>query len=433
MMRQVNVPLKYCLLMSCFLIVPLSTEYWIQHFIGYYHHFYIKTFLMMGCFFALFQRRKKRAAGVLYAALLYALAFLTGTEGIRIFYSFLLPLVLTVILAAHFDVIEEKIAAYRISFTALGLSFLGFLVNTIVLKKFFVFAGLEKAAVENFGYGFFDKFSHIFFDFYASFWGYEYAHVLSGEGFLSVVSLLFFMASIAGFVIYIKNVCTKHKKQLFLDLCRNYSIECFLLLYFIITLLFHFVFFMFINGFNDTVARYFFPALIFLFAAIPVFLTFSLPRTNRLVHSCLCIVLCGFLFGHGILLFDKQINSDENHNINRNGYLAYLEANSLVYGFAPFWTGNVTTELSNGRIEMVGLWGVENEFARYKWLSPVKFDNPYYHKEKAFLLLRKDEWEAIKGRAVFADKSPAYMDDFYVVLVYPEAAVIHREVMRENF
>jgi hypothetical protein len=349
--------------------------------------------------------------------------------------------VLTVILAAYFDVIKEKTAAYRTIFTALGLSFLGFLVNTIVLKKFFVFAGLEKAAIENFGSGFFEKFSHIFFDFYASFWGFKYARVLSIEGFLSAASLLFFTASIAGSVIYIKNICTIRKKQLFSDLCRNCSIECFLLLYFIITLLFHFVFFMFINGFDDTAARYFFPALIFLFAAIPVFLTLSLPGTNRLVHSCLWIVLCGLLFGHAALIFDKQLSPDENKNKNRNGYLAYLEANSLVYGFAPFWTGNVTTELSNGRVEMVGLapsseeaWKERKEVMyRYRWLNPVKFDNPYYHKGQAFLLLRKDEWDALKNRDVFTDKSPAYIDDFFVVLTYPEAAVIHREIMGENF
>jgi hypothetical protein len=271
MMRQTKVALKYSLLASCFLIVPLSERYWDIVLVGlYYNHFFIKIFLMTGCFLAFLQRKEKRTAGILYTILWYALAFLTGAEGIRIFYSFLLPLVLAVFFAAHFDVIKEKTVAYRTIFTALALSSLGYLVNKLVLENFFTFAIYDReGSFISIGSDFFDKLSSRFFDAYAVFWGYKPVSILSMEGFLSTVSLLFFAVSIAGFVIYIKNICTVRKKQLFLELCRNYSVECFLLLYIIAAMLFNLVFFMFSGHYFAL--RYLYPVQIFLFAAIPVF------------------------------------------------------------------------------------------------------------------------------------------------------------------
>jgi hypothetical protein len=437
MMRQTKIPFKYSLLACCFLTVPLSHPYWRDTlFEHYYTLFFIKIFLMSGCFLSFLNQTKKSFAGTVRAVLFYALAFLTGTEGIRIFYNFLMPLALTVFAAAYFDVIKEKKTAYKAVIMAIVFSFIGYLVNTKLLRNIFSFATwYDFTSLDGFGAGFFDKFSGILFNVYAVFFGYTSSSVLHRDGFLSMASLLFFVLSIAGFTFLLKNSFTGSKKPFFAEMCRMCSGGYFLLLYTAVSLIFNFVFFLFII--HSPVPRYFFAALIFLFAAFPVFINFI--RTKRRgIHLFLWIGVFAFLFGHGTLIFHRNTQPYANENARRSGYLSFLEKKSLSYGFASYWNANVTAELSNGRVEMVTLsdtyyGGIGRELLRYKWLSPVKFDNPYYHRGEAFLLLSKDEWEARKESSVFTEKTPAYQDDFFAVFVYPEAAAIHREIMREIF
>jgi hypothetical protein len=390
---------------------------------------------MSGCFLSFLNQTKKSFAGTVRAILFYALAFLTGTEGIRIFYNFLLPLALTVFATAYFNVTKEKKTAYQAAFMAILFSFSGYLVNVWFLKNIFSFHRYDYISLDGFGTGFFDKFSGILFNIYAAFWGYTSAPVLHIDGFLSIVSLLFFALSIAGFAFLLKNTFAGSKKTFFTEMCRTGSSGYFLLLYTAVSLIFNFIFFLFING--GIVPRYFFAALIFLFAALPVFMVRFVRIKYGLVHSFLWIAVFVLLFGHGALIFHKNTRPYANENANRSGYLSFLERNSLSYGFASFWNANVTTELCNGRVEMVTLSDASGnagrELLRYKWLSPAKFDSPCYHRGEAFLLLSKDEWETRKERAVFAEKNPAYQDDFFVVFIYPEAAVIHREIMGETF
>ena len=117
-------------------------------------------------------------------------------------------------------------------------------------------------------------------------------------------------------------------------------------------------------------------------------------------------------------------------------YIQYLLDNRLDYGFATFWNANVTTELTNGKIELAGLEpdGLNPDtnlrFNIQRWLNPVKFHNPLYHQGESFLLLTRAEWELAKAaERPFSQLQPDYEDDGFIIIRYPSSEIIHRKVL----
>ena len=92
--------------------------------------------------------------------------------------------------------------------------------------------------------------------------------------------------------------------------------------------------------------------------------------------------------------------------------------------------------MSNGKIEMAGAVPFKFypdeifPFYFYRWLVPVRFENPSYHQGESFLLLTRDEWELARldGRP-FTQLKPDYEDGNFIVIRYPSAEIIHREVL----
>ncbi len=79
---------------------------------------------------------------------------------------------------------------------------------------------------------------------------------------------------------------------------------------------------------------------------------------------------------------------------------AYLEENGLDFGYATFWNANVTTELTDGRVEVVAITLHKNEGGQAvpefgSWLEAeenLKMNRP---DEPVFLLLSADEADAL--------------------------------------
>ena len=124
-------------------------------------------------------------------------------------------------------------------------------------------------------------------------------------------------------------------------------------------------------------------------------------------------------------------------NSVRKGYIQYLLDNKLDYGFATRWNANVTTELSNGKIELAGLEELKelkpagtDQFYIIPFLNPMKFFNPSFHQGESFLLLTRDEWELAQmtGRS-FTRLVPNYEDNNFIIIRFPSAEIIHREVL----
>jgi hypothetical protein len=140
-----------------------------------------------------------------------------------------------------------------------------------------------------------------------------------------------------------------------------------------------------------------------------------------------------FIYGQSYLNFQNMTRHDANSS--RKGYIQYLLDNKLDYGFATYWNANVTTELTNGKIELAGLEpdGLApdgNQFHIQGWLNPVKFYNPSFHQGESFLLLTHAEWKlAQKTGRPFARLVPDYEDNDFIIIRYPSAEIIHREVL----
>jgi len=60
----------------------------------------------------------------------------------------------------------------------------------------------------------------------------------------------------------------------------------------------------------------------------------------------------------------------------------------------------------------------------------VKSYNPSYYQGESFLLLIRAEWElAQKTGRPFARLVPDYEDGSFIIIRYPSAEIIHREVL----
>jgi hypothetical protein len=122
-------------------------------------------------------------------------------------------------------------------------------------------------------------------------------------------------------------------------------------------------------------------------------------------------------------------------NTIRKPYIQYLLDNELNYGFATFWNANVTSELSNGRIEIAGLdprirsAADTTPFSFPGSLMPLRFFDAFYHEGESFLLLNREEWDFVRGRHNFSGVTPNFMDANFVILLYPSAEIIHRELI----
>jgi hypothetical protein len=248
----------------------------------------------------------------------------------------------------------------------------------------------------------------------AEFFGYTPgAPLLSARGVFGVLALFFAFGII----------CSAFK----LSRSRTSIQKQFVSLFFICSAAFNMFVFLLTGG---VITRYFIPFMIF-YASILGFLL-EQTKQSRIYRTALAASVFLFLFGQSFLNF--QYLENENANSVRNGYIDYLVKNKLTYGFATFWNANVSTELSNGAVEIAGLEpDLERDKKNFKikgWLNPVKFFNPLYHKGESFLLLTQDEWDqARKFGRPFAQKQPDYEDGAFIILRYPSAEIIHKEVL----
>jgi hypothetical protein len=166
--------------------------------------------------------------------------------------------------------------------------------------------------------------------------------------------------------------------------------------FFLAAALFNVFIFITAGGVTD---RYFIPFMIFYIPLAALsFNEHEKPLSSRKRIAVLSAVLL-FVFGVSFLNYEALVKF--NVNAARKGYIKYLLDNQLDYGFATFGNANLTTELSNGKIELAGLApeGLDEgkiNFQIQAWLNPVKFYNSEYYNRESFLLLTNAEWKKSK-------------------------------------
>ncbi|MDR1895037.1 MAG: hypothetical protein LBQ61_10200, partial [Spirochaetales bacterium] len=202
--------------------------------------------------------------------------------------------------------------------------------------------------------------------------------------------------------------------------------EVFILLFFIVSSIFHIFLFQFLN--SEMELRYFIPFLVLYIPVLAVLFNRITKKLSSINSMIFIAVITMMLTVQGALKFQEILRAD--NNSSRNEYITYLETHRLNYGFATFWNANVTAELSNGRIEIAGL-APDTIHVIHNWLAPSAYENPDYHKGETFLLLTKDEWETYSGESIL-QRPPDYRDDHFVVFRFPSTGIIFDELIQNN-
>jgi hypothetical protein len=200
----------------------------------------------------------------------------------------------------------------------------------------------------------------------------------------------------------------------------------FMATFFIVSASFNIFIFVIIG--NEIVDRYFILFMVLYIPLIAFIFEHAEKNVRYLKRMSIIMGIILFILGQSCLNFQKLTGI--NVNSDREGYIQYLLNNELHYGFATFWNANVTTELTNGKIEMNNLHLSINEFRVYNFLTPMKFKNISYHYGESFLLLTDSEWKhALRTERLFAQIKPDYEDKKFIVIKYPSAKIIHNEVL----
>ena len=427
MMKQLRVKDVYIFLSAIFLLVPLSIEYWnIVTFGGYYIFFIAQGFCCLGffakCVFPLSpgQIENGKLPKRIALALFLVLSFMLGVQGIRAVYGFHLPLLVSCVYAAKVysvnDYAQRKQRIFSLFTGAAGFALCcaGYGINYLLSFRY-SFMPYDTMKMDDLLYNLLPKLSQCFV-YFAYFFGFS-----AGVPLLSLRGISG-IAAIAAAVLLLWALSCKARR---LNLKGSHR---FMSLYFTTLILVNF--FVFIIADAPIISRYFFPFMIFYVPLAAILLEQAEGRLSALRHRVLACALLFFVMGQGCVNYN--ILAVKDINANRKGYVKYLLDNGLDYGFATFWNANVTTELSNGGIEIAGLAAGApsgsggRQFRILDMLLPVKFFDPLYHSGESFLLLTRDEWETARA---FPNLKPDYEDGSFVIIRYPSAEVIHRDVL----
>ncbi|MDR2509109.1 MAG: hypothetical protein LBC77_00530 [Spirochaetaceae bacterium] len=414
--KPFKVKAVYALITALFLIVPLSRGYWAMMFGGYYTFFIVQLFFALG----LFQRLLDGASGskprgfIAELALFSALSIALGAQGIRALLSVYIPLLIASFYMTRLCAPEKKRFTIVLGIYGFVLCLAGYAVNYL-LRLVITFSTFLSMRFEDLYAVLFTKIGQCAAEL-AGFFG-----MTPGNSLLSVDGL-FSTLSIAAAVLLIYSTLRllrldgKKLVPVFFLASAGFNIFIFIIVYW------------------DAAARYFIPFMIFY---IPI--TAIAFNTNEKIFSSvlkrIAILSAVLLFvsGRSFMNYGTLLKYDV--NTERKGYINYLLKERLDYGFATYWNANVTTELSNGKIELapineLGLDGGENKFNLARWLQPVKFNNSDYYKGESFLLLTEAEWKKAKetGRP-FSQNTPDYEDGHFVILRFRSAQSIHSYVL----
>jgi len=415
MMKQMKVSVNWILITGVFLLLPLSIEYWnIVLFGGYYVFFIAQLFCIIGLFTRLSGYTDLKKNQIVDFFLFTLLTFLLGMQGIRSLFSVYFPLLITCIYL-RIKIKKKKNYPLFLGCYSFIVCCFGFLVNYYLLLKykFYSFDNIQLTDLKD---EFLIKFGQCVISI-AEFFGFSAKNsILSVSGILSIITLIGTVFLFRAFVkLYNRTQLPEHK---------------YLVLYFFVSIIFNI--FIFIIADQRVISRYFIPFMV-LYVPLIAFLFNQIKIFNYVKRVAVIAAVILYIFGQSYVNFQNL--AVININTVRKGYIQYLSDNNLLYGFATFWNANVTTELSNGKIKMTGLYSRslmsdEQKFGIHYWLMPVQYKDPLYYRGESFLLVSRAEWEYARNeKRSFTMLHPDFEDNNYIIIRYPSAKVIHDEVL----
>jgi len=415
--KQLKIQFKWILLTSTLLLLPVSTFYWdIVIFGGYYAFLVIQIFLSLGLFIKIINYEGSFKSIHPLFILLTLLTFLLGLQGIRALFSIYIPLLITAIIISNSS--KKRFPLFLGIFNFL-ICCIGFSFNYL-LHFVYSFHSFDNMLLANISNELFQKIGQCI-NSLIGYFGFSPGYSLfSASGLFGIISIiaafLFFY-----YVIKVKNFVTIY---LTVSLITNVLI--------------------FIIADERVTNRYFIPFMVLYIPLLAMFFEYSQNHFTHLKRIAAIMGIVLFLFGQSYLNYQNM--SKVNINIPRQGYIKFLLDNDLNFGFATFLNANVTTELTDGKVEILGLqlketnYNENNAFYINNWLIANKHLNPLYHNGKSFLLLTHSEWEKAMVNFVgttLTDNTnpvyfqPDYIDNDYVLIVYPSSNIIFNELINK--
>jgi hypothetical protein len=419
MTRQMKIQLKWIGITVLFLIAPLSARYWdVVTFGGYYVFFIAQFFCCLGLFISLANHTGTAKKALPDFILFTVLSFVLGIQGIRALLCVYIPLLIACVCLYARDARKKSFPLF-LGCYGFVVCCVGFAANYL-LHFWYSFHSFDNMRLENLFDQFFPKLGQSLV-YLTGFFGLSVgSSLLSAHGLFSIIAII---GTFLLFWYVFKSFRQLHLKD---DTTEKQTEYQFMPVFFIVSVIFNIFVFVIVD--ENIINKYFIPFMVLYIPLAAILFQHTEKGYGYLKRTAVISGIVLFVFGQSYLNFQSM--AVLNVNDARKGYIQYLLDNRLEYGFATFWNANVTTELSNGKIELASLPDTGLQFHIWSWLNPVKFFNPFYHPGESFLLLTHAEWELAQetGRS-FTHFQPDYEDNGFIIIRYPSAETIHLEVL----
>ena len=296
------------------------------------------------------------------------------------------------------------------SVLALTASLAGVVINSSVLQNYFSFSQYSDTSLDPLN---FSQLSEVLFGFFHQFGYRKYLSMLSLMGILSLLAL------VAGSYCLISSIkrVIHHKKE---DSLANAIIHAFFLCFTVV------MFALFLL--TGSSGKYYYGLYLSLCYPWAITLVISdWTACKEKIHplnvkrvTVACFVFNAFAnigFFFGVEAFDQPYEGLGYQNkecvSEKEATVAFLCENNYTVGYSTYWNGNVMTEMSDGKIQMINLLmdPETGNISYYDWLTSLYLRE--LSTENQFILISQDEVDAFTASEIFIFCTPIYEDAYH--------------------
>ena len=393
---------KYFLLTATIMLIPFSHTYFMHIYLSLsYTPYIVIAFCCIGLMLAISNESRKVVALLLFI-LEEVLAILAGMSGFRMVVQLYIPLFLSTFILNMWqhDNFSKSSRLFKIALTNLLFSSLGLLINTVILPLKYHYASYG----ETLQWKHFDINSCILtINNILNVFGYTIGTInFNSIVKNSIVALLIIIVFISFYFILKKQSKYMYKEHLCFSLYVLCALAILLILFSISTL--------------ENVDRYNLPITLMF---IPI-LGIGIDRIQLKWKKRIITLFLLSIFLSGSITFiqlKKTDTTSEFKNISNK-----LCQENYYYGISSFWTANILTEMSDGKIDM-RCWGnysgdmssLKDVTTTFKWLSLVRHDNEIPD-GKIFLLFSTDNYKTFYAKEPLDKIEPIYLSANYRII-----------------
>ena len=382
------------------------------HFGSYYIPHICLAFIFLGLFFGIIYNDYSKKRRTVYLVLFYFLAFILGLSGIRYLLYFEIPLTALYLWRQAKSCVEGK-KAFNIktfflddqkikhSFLSLMLSGVGYVLNSLILPKFYSFYQYNTETFKTYGD---PSLSKIFGDILTLFGYQNNVSVFTPAGIVNILTYVFIIFFIICLIKYLFTETNEKNKDF--------------LLVSIILILFN----CFVSTNTGYTERYIILPFVFIVPCTILFLKNN--SISKFFRGILVLSFSVMVITSSFLTYEVKVCSKESET--RLNLTKFIKENDYHYGYATFWNANVLTYLTDGKIELAHFGFPEKEedfsyFHTYKWLTPERYyKDDFGNNEKIVFIVSKNEYNLDPSRHIFANGKQIFEDDYYYIFEYKD-------------